>query len=46
MIRMNPQRSDWSLEEDIIVQNENSSTIIKQNNVFYDRDNDTSKKSK
>ncbi len=46
MIIMNPQRSDWSAEEDVIVQHENLSTISKQNNVINDLDNNESKKSK
>ncbi len=46
MIIMNPQRSDWSLEEDDIVQHKNLSTRSKQNNGINDLDNNESKKSK
>jgi hypothetical protein len=46
MIIMNPQRSDWSLEEDVSVQHKNLSTRSKQNNGINDLDNNESKKSK
>jgi len=48
---MNPQRSDWSSEEDVIVQHDHSSTISKSNNlnsnnVINDLDDNAPKKSK
>jgi hypothetical protein len=46
MIIMNSQQSDWSLEEDSIVQHKNLSTRSKQNNGINDLDNNESKKSK
>jgi hypothetical protein len=46
MIIMNPQQSDWSLEEDVSVQHKNLSTRSKQNNGINDLDNNESKKSK
>ncbi len=51
MIIMNPQQSDWSSEEDVIVQYDNSSAISKRNNLnsniaINDLDNNESKKSK
>ncbi len=48
---MNPQRSDWSSEEDVIVRHDHSSTISKRNNlnsnnVINDLNENESKKSK